>query len=575
VRGSRGDTSTAGPSQAAAGALAILIALAALLAHAGPAPAAPPKATFYLGLERPEREARQAFWAVGDPASPAYRSFLAAEEAAGRYGASKRDARKLRELARNRGLRVSIDPSRVFARIRGPVPRLERTFGIRLKRTIDNNVNARVWVAGQRARVPKRFRPLVREVVTTFNRSIHRQRAAAAGSGTTGASGQGPRNQGTWTDGCAEARETGSYSFGQVRKAYGIDAVGGEAGGAVALLNVGEGVAAADIADLAACFGLPEIEARTLLTDGQRAPFGQGSFEPQEDLALVRGISPGLASLTFAQTWEPPELWFLGLSELLGSPELPDALSISYGYCERDVRGPRARRATRAGARLLDSLALRLGLAGVASFASAGDFGSTCNGEPFLGVAWPSSSPFVTAVGGTRLALDAANQRAGEVAWNDTEWTPAGEGGGAGGGGLARVSPRPPYQRGLDLGGDRRATPDVSAHASMFPGWPVVLGGNWVADGGTSASAPLVASAFTAVSSAERAAGRPPLGPVNGLLYALADSAPQTLFDVVSGQTGYNSDVHARFARPGYDLATGLGVPRFDEIAAALPPPAP
>jgi hypothetical protein len=33
--------------------------------------------------------------------------------------------------------------------------------------------------------------------------------------------------------------------------------------------------------------------------------------------------------------------------------------------------------------------------------------------------------------------------------------------------------------------------------------------------------------------------------------------------------------VPARNAAPGYDLASGLGVPRFDQLAAALPAPAP
>jgi hypothetical protein len=74
------------------------------------------------------------------------------------------------------------------------------------------------------------------------------------------------------------------------------------------------------------------------------------------------------------------------------------------------------------------------------------------------------------------------------------------------------------------------------------------------------------------LSARERAAGRPPLGPVNGLLY---DSAPQTVFDVVSGENGYDRRVRARQAGPGYDLASGLGVPRFDVLAATLPPPAP
>ena len=137
----------------------------------------------------------------------------------------------------------------------------------------------------------------------------------------------------------------------------------------------------------------------------------------------------------------------------------------------------------------MDSLLVRLGLAGVASFASAGDFGSTCNGDPFAGVAWPASSPYLTAVGGSRLVLDAANARVDEVVWNDLPWLTAENGGGAGGGGFAAFSGRPAYQRGL--AGRRRAVPDVSAHASMLPGWPVELGGNWLEDAGTSAASPL------------------------------------------------------------------------------------
>ncbi len=224
---------------------------------------------------------------------------------------------------------------------------------------------------------------------------------------------------------------------------------------------------------------------------------------------------------------------------------------------------------------LFDSLLVRLGLAGVGAFASAGDFGSTCNGQPFRAVTWPASSPYLTAVGGTRLVLDSANARADEVVWNDLEWLTSGNGGGAGGGGLSAVSRRPAYQRGLTVPGAKRAVPDVSAHASMLPGWPVVLNGNWVEDAGTSASAPLLAGGFAVLSANERAAGRPPLGPVNGLLYALETSAPDTLFDVVSGSNGYVPRVPALSAAPGYDRASGLGVPRFDRLAAALPPPAP
>ena len=384
----------------------------------------------------------------------------------------------------------------------------------------------------------------------------------------------GPKNTGTWIGGCGQAKALGAYSFAQVRNAYGIASLGSGAGASVAIMNVAEGLAPQDIAENARCFGYGRLAPRTLLTDGQTHPFGRASFEPQEDLALVRGMAPGLTSLTFTQVWGIPALWFLGASQVLDARDLPDALSISYGECERAIRGPRAGQAARAGANLLDSLLVRLGLAGVGTFASTGDFGTSCDGEHFKGIAWPGSSPYLTSVAGTRLALNAANQRSGEVVWNDLQWATPMNGGGATGGGTSIVSRRPPFQSGLPVPGSRRAVPDVSAHASMFPGWPVVLAGHWELDGGTSASTPLAASAFAIISAAQRAAGRPPLGPADGLLYTLDRTAPGTIYDIVSGSNRYYRQIPGYSAKPGYDLASGLGVPQYGQLAAALPPPA-
>jgi hypothetical protein len=44
---------------------------------------------------------------------------------------------------------------------------------------------------------------------------------------------------------------------------------------------------------------------------------------------------------------------------------------------------------------------------------------------------------------------------------------------------------------------------------------------------------------------------------------------------VTRGNNGYLKNVPARRAARGYDLASGLGVPDFSRMAAALPPPAP
>jgi subtilase family serine protease len=554
------------------------VALALLLCAAAPgAEARSPRITFYVGLERPEAAARAAFTAVGQPGSATYRRFLGVRQAARRYGARGATIRALKRRARRHGLVARIDRSGVFARLTGTERALERIFRARIVSQIDNDVDARTWfVRGNRPlRPPRWLRPLVREVVAVYARSTRIGAGSSELAARASQAAPQPGNAGTWTGGCAEAKSTGAYSFGQVRTAYGIEAVGTGAGASVAVVNVGEGVPASDIRRAGNCFGLPRLQPRVLLTDGQARPFGFGSPEPQEDLALVRGMAPGVRSLTFSQVWIDTNLWFLGASQTLVARSLPDTLSISYGDCERLVRGRRAGQASRGGANLLDALLVRLGLVGVGVFASAGDFGSTCNGQRYAGLAWPASSPYLTAVGGTRLVLDPANGRVDEVVWNDLEWLTADNGGGSGGGGLSSFSPRPPWQSGLQLPGGRRAAPDLAAHASMLPGWPVELGGNWLADSGTSASSPLIASAFAVLSARERAAGRPPLGPVNGLLYSLPQRSPNALFDVVAGNNRYDPKVPGISAAPGFDMASGLGVPRFDRLAAALPPPAP
>lgn len=552
----------------------VALALLASAAVSAPAPAAAkssPRVTFYFGLKRPEASARQAFWTVSQPSSSQYRHFLTLRQVASRYGASPRTINAFKRAGRRHGLEVTIDRSRVFARASASVRRFERVLRTPVQRDIDQDDGSVGWLipAQRQPRLPRDMRPLVTETMAGYNRTVRDPAPARA------AQAPKPVNGGTWTGGCDAARSTGSYSFDQVRTAYGLGSVGTGSGGSAAILNAGEGVPTEDARDLASCFGLAPLRPRILRTDGQTKPFGRQSFEPQEDLALMRGIAPGLSSLTYSQTWESEQFWFLGAAETLTASPRPDVLSISYAVCEREMLGRKAGPTTRASARLFNAAALRLGLVGVGTFAAVGDAGSTCDGESFAGVGWPAVSPYVTGLGGTRLVLDATNQRVDEVVWNDLEWLSTENGGGAGGGGTSAFYGRPPFQRDLTVSGRRRVLPDVSAHGSLLPGWPAVIGGNWQSVAGTSAATPLTAAGFAVLSARERAAGRPALGPVNGLLYSLQAGTPSTLFDVVSGNNRYSSRVPGVSAAPGFDLASGLGVLRFDQLAAALPPPAP
>lgn len=555
-----------------------------LRAHDAAKPSPPGyRITIYVGLKRPEAAARAAFIAVGQPGSVTYRRFGTLAQISQRYGATPTTRAAFERAIHRHGLTAGIDPSGVFARVSGTVGQLDRAFGLRIRLTYDNDEVANVWLASGVPHPAADLRASVREIVPTFNRSGRALPGATSSArslrpAVSAVSAAGPRNTGTWTHGCAAARQTHGFSYAQVRHAYGIDQLGDGQGASVAIMNVTEAVQPSDITGAAKCFGYPKLETRTLRTDGQRGHFhppAGNEVEPEEDLALAQGMSPRLRSVTFTDVWNSEELWFLGVDQVLRARPRPDVLSISYGYCEAQIRGQHAlARSTRAGADLMDSMLIRLGLTGTSAFAAAGDFGSSCNGARFRGVTWPASSPYLTAVGGSYLVLNRANRRVHETVWNDLRWLPVSKGGGAAGGGYSAVSRRPPYQHGLLFPGRNRLVPDISAQASRFPGFPVYAEGNWYQAQGTSASTPLVASAFASLDADQQRAGRPLLGPVNGLLYYDHAHAPSALYDITSGQTRYFPKVKPRDATHGYDLASGLGVVQFGELARTLPGPA-
>jgi hypothetical protein len=370
-----------------------LLAIVLVMTIGAPAAMASAKSgpiTFYFGLKRPDASAQKAFFAVSRPGSSTYRHFLSLKQVSARYGATRAVRRAFVRQIKRLGLTSRIDGSGVFARVSGPVATFDRAFRVRITREFENDPNIYAYaVPGNgRLHLPAALAPLVRDVVPIYAHSASSPDAPAASARIARA--KPPGRTGRWTRGCTKAKATGAFSFGQVRHAYRIDRLGAGAGASVAIFNDAEGVSNRDIADNADCFGYPKAATRTLRIDGQTSPFTEGLFEPQEDLAVVRGMAPGLRSLTFTQVWGTPGLWFLGPAQVLDAPHLPDSLSISYGVCERLVRGRGSTPDTRAGADLMDAALARLGIAGVGAYASSGDFGSSCNGKPFLGA--PRSS---------------------------------------------------------------------------------------------------------------------------------------------------------------------------------------
>lgn len=247
---------------------------------------------------------------------------------------------------------------------------------------------------------------------------------------------------------------------------------------------------------------------------------------------------------------------------------------------------------------------------GIGIYFSSGDNSDESQVVGYVTADWPASSPLVTAVGGTSLAVGPTNNYLFETgwgtatsSWTGTAWSPTPPGPwlyGAGGG-VSRIFAEPAYQVGVvpssvfaAQGRTGRAVPDLAAlgdpntgyligETQTFPDGTVKYAEYRI--GGTSLSSPLIAGIMAL---ADQCAGHPH-GFANPLFYSLAGSGAFT--DIVDPpstvavvRTNYNNSVDASDGlnfrlrtmnqtlsldtTPGWDDVTGLGTPAAGFIGA-------
>jgi subtilase family serine protease len=172
---------------------------------------------------------------------------------------------------------------------------------------------------------------------------------------------------------------------------------------------------------------------------------------------------------------------------------------------------------------------------GIAVTASTGDNG-------YKGGSYPASSSYVTAVGGTSLAMSGTSRVSEKV------WSGAGSGCSTYNTALSAASS-------FDTGCAKRAMADVSAAADPGTGGLAVYyptsknNSTWGQFGGTSESSPIIASVYAMA------------GPISGYANATPYGNPGALHDITSGSNGTCSPSQWCTARSGWDGPTGLGTP--------------
>jgi len=172
---------------------------------------------------------------------------------------------------------------------------------------------------------------------------------------------------------------------------------------------------------------------------------------------------------------------------------------------------------------------------------------------------YPSGCPYILSVGATQNFSPEVAAAAG-----------TGNAGFYGGGGFSNYFPTPDYQQGAvqsylsSLGSSQsgnynatgRGYPDVSAQGANQL---IYNGGKQMTVGGTSASAPVVASGLTLLNDKLQKAGKRPVGWINPMLY----SNPGVWNDITSGGS-YGCGSNGGFpTAAGWDPSTGVGTPNF------------
>jgi subtilase family serine protease len=330
------------------------------------------------------------------------------------------------------------------------------------------------------------------------------------------------------------ADATGGFGANDLRKAYGVAALGTK-NRVIAIVDAyHSGTAFDDLTEYRNTFGLPEMLDCTVTppVKGNKAPCfyqqdqrgnpatsalttnGGWAQEIALDVEMASAMCPKCSILLVEADTPTVD----NLNEAVGTAaDFAGVVTISNSYGGPDVEEP------------ADSPYAAAAASGIAVVASSGDSG--------YGVSAPASYTSVIGVGGTNLQVDAKGKWTGETVWSMA------------GSGCSSLNATPTWQDPSVTNCDGKSTVDVAAVADPASGVKVYFDGFWYQFGGTSASAPIIAGLFAVKNNFGDSAGD-----------FLAEHAA-SLHDVSAGGTGRCRPVIWCQATTGWDGASGLGSP--------------
>lgn len=305
--------------------------------------------------------------------------------------------------------------------------------------------------------------------------------------------------------------------------------------GVIAIIELGGGWHAADVAKAFTTMGLPAPLITDVSVDGTQNTVGG---DADMEVALDIQVAGAAYAVATGEAAVIRVYWAQDIERAVAHAyhDGCDVCSISWGAPEEEW-----------GVAAVDSMNRTAVAAththGMAIFAAAGDNDSD-DGYRSPAVDCPACCPQIIGCGGTMKP-----QKGAETVWNEQPGHANGEGTG---GGYSRYFPTQAWQKGAPVApaGLGRMVPDVAANADPDTGYEIVLNGQTQIVGGTSAVAPLFAGLVAAV-----------WGKKPGWLGATFFNNPAWFNDISSGNNGTYA---ARAGGP--DACTGMGTPKANKF---------
>jgi hypothetical protein len=516
-----------------------------------------------IGLQLRDPAGLEKFLAdVYDPSSQNYRKFLTADELAARFGPTEADYEAVKQFALASGFKIAATHgNRLLLDVSGQAGDVERAFNFHLLR-YRHPVQAREFFAPDAEPSVDVSLPVADiQGLSDFSRPYPRSRRLPAGNALF--------HSGTSPDGAG-------LLFGDdFRKAYAPGTTLTGAGQMVGLVQF-DGYYTNDILSYAraAGGGRTNIPIQKVLLDGFNGTpttgTNSGNGEVSLDIEMAMAVAPGLSKIVVFEAG-PSGLQNDVLNSMLTFSNALKNLSSSWGW----DGGPNT---------TTDNIFKLLAAAGQSFFNASGDTdafvsGSNNDVDNTNQANAPSSSPYITQVGGTVMNTNGFNGAyTSESVWNDRVVNPNGGNWGSSGG-ISSYYAIPSWQANTSMasnGGSttKRNIPDVALTADYV--YSTYDNGGSGRTGGTSCAAPLWAGFMALVNQQAASQGAASVGFINPAIYALSATANYTncFHDTTVGDNSWSSSGGKFAAVAGYDLATGLGSPNGVNLINALVPPA-